>query len=41
MSFSYDTPDSTTSGRFRKHLAERGLGQKLAGMPARTTSQTP
>jgi len=32
MSFSYDTPDSTTICRFRNHLMERGLDEKLFDM---------
>lgn len=36
MSFSYDTPDSTTICRFRNHLMERGLDVKLFDM---TTEQ--
>ena len=35
MSFSYDTPDSTTICRFRNHLLERGLDQKLFDMLGR------
>lgn len=36
MSFSYDTPDSTTICRFRNHLLERGLDVNLFNM---TTEQ--
>lgn len=32
FSFDYDTPDSTTICRFRNHLADRGLDQKLFNM---------
>ena len=32
MSFSYDTPDSTTICRFRNHLLDRGLDVKLFNM---------
>lgn len=35
MSFSYDTPDSTTICRFRNHLMERGLDHKLFDMLGR------
>jgi transposase, IS5 family len=32
FSFGYDTPDSTTICRFRNHLAQRGLEEKLFGI---------
>lgn len=32
LSFSHDTPDSTTICRFRNHLAQRGLDEKLFGI---------